>query len=129
MTHCSAKVLRQCLPCVRSFISRDLLRRALGNNPSTFFSALGAEVNDPVGVSNDIEVMFDNDDRISQISEPMKNFEQLANIIKVQAGRRFVEQIESAPGLAFAQFTREFDPLCFAARKRNCRLTQMQIAE
>ena len=51
----------QRLASVRLFHARDLFGRALGNDAAAFFSAFGAEIEDPVGVADYVEIMFDDD--------------------------------------------------------------------
>src|SRR5579862_1398887 len=51
------KISRQCLPGIRLPVARHLLRRSLGNNPSTFFSTLRAQIDNPVCVPNHIQIV------------------------------------------------------------------------
>ena len=66
------------------------------DNAAAFFSALGAEIQNPVGVADHIEIVLDDDDRISEIGEPVQNIEQLAYVVEVQAGSGLVEQVKRA---------------------------------
>src|SRR5258708_35808941 len=102
----SVEVCSQRLPSVRLFRARHLLRGALRDDASTFFSAFGAEVQYPVGVADHVEIVLDNDDRISQVSEPMQDVEQLANVVEVQASGGFVKKLDSLASLALAEFAR-----------------------
>src|SRR5580704_3020925 len=61
----SAKILYQSLPGIRLLDPRHLFGRPLGNNFSALFAAFGAEVNDPVGVADHVEIMFDDDDGVA----------------------------------------------------------------
>ncbi len=63
----------------------------------------GPEIDDPIGIADDIQIMLDDEHRIPQIDQPLQHIEKLAYIVKVQAGRRLVEQIKSASGLALAK--------------------------
>src|SRR5260370_17516715 len=123
------KVMRQRLTRVRSLISRHLLGCALGDNLSAFFSAFGTEINDPVGVSDHIEIVFDDYDRIPEISQPVQHIQQFAHVVEVQPGCGFIQQIERPSSLTFAKLSRQLDPLRLSARQRSCRLSQMQIPE
>ena len=58
--------------------------------------------------------MFDNDDRVTEIDESVKDFEQLAHIVEVEAGGRLVEQVKSAAGLPLAEFTGQLHALRLA---------------
>src|SRR6478736_7476502 len=120
---------RQRLPCVRFLVPCDLLRRALGNYPAALFSAFGAKVNDPVGVSDYIEIVFDNYNRVAEVGQSVQHVEQFANIVKMQTCSRLVEQVKRSSGLAFAQFAGEFDSLRLTAGERHSGLPEMQISE
>src|SRR6185437_13130266 len=119
----------QRLACVGFLVARHLLGRALGNDSSAFFAALRAEINDPVGITDHVQVVFDDDDGIAQISQPMQYVEQLADVIEVESGGGFVEQVECATGLPFAQFASQLDSLRLATRKRDGGLPKMQVSQ
>src|ERR1039458_231816 len=75
---------------------RDLFGRALGHDAAAFFSAFGAQIDDPVGVADDVQVVFDDDDRVSEIRETVQHVEQLAHIVEVQSRGRLIQQIKKA---------------------------------
>jgi hypothetical protein len=86
-----------------------------------FFAAFGAEVDDPIGVADHVQIVLDDDDRIAQVGEPMEHFEQLADVVEVEAGGGLVEQVERLAGLALAQLTGQLDALGFAAGESGYR--------
>ena len=47
----------------------------------------------------------------------------------MQAGRRFVEQVERTLFFAFGKFEGEFEALGFSAGKCRCGLSEFQVAE
>lgn len=49
------------------------------------------------------------------VAQAMQHIQQLLNIGKVQAGSRFVEDIQRLAGIALGQLTRQLDALRFAA--------------
>ena len=57
------------------------------------FAAFGTEVNNVVGRLNDVEIVFDDDDRITQRHEPLEYIEQLMNICKMKTGGRLVQHV------------------------------------
>jgi hypothetical protein len=61
--------------------------------------------------------VFDHEHGIAQIDELVKHVQQLADVVEVQARRRFVEQVEGSPGVRSGQFGRELNSLGFAARE------------
>ena len=70
------------------------LGRPLGDDPAAAGAAFGAEVDDPVGRLDDVEVVLDHDHRVAQRREPVEDFEELADVVEVEAGRRLVEDVE-----------------------------------
>ena len=73
--------------------------------------------------------MFDHDHRVAGIDEAVQDLQQLADVVEVQAGGWFVEQIQRLARLRLGQFRGEFHALGFAAGQRRCRLAQREIIE
>ena len=92
-TSAPGEIIRQRLPGVRLFVACHLLRRSLRDQPSALFAALGTKVDNPIGVPDHIKIVFNDDDRVTQICEPVQHVEQFPYIVKVQARCRLVEQI------------------------------------
>ncbi len=82
------------------------------------------EVDQIVGVFDDIEVVLDGDDGIAHVDRAMENLNQLFDVGKVQAGGRFVEYVKRFAVGFFAQLIGQFDALRFAAGKCIARLCQ-----
>ena len=76
---------------MRFFNLRHFLRRALRHDLSAVIARVRTEVNDPVCRFDHVEVVFDHDDRMACVHEPLKNFKQHPHVIEVQPGRGFVE--------------------------------------
>src|SRR5579872_4107004 len=89
-----SEITRQRLSRVRFLYSRHLLWRPLSHKPSAIFSAFRPKINDPVGVTDHIQIMLDDDDRIPQVSEPMQYIKKFFYVVKVQPSRGFVQQIK-----------------------------------
>lgn len=70
---------------MRAFIARDLLGRSFGNDSSAACAALGPEVNDPIGLGDQIEVVLDHDHGMTGINEALEDLDQAANIRHVEA--------------------------------------------
>ena len=87
---------RQHLPRIRFFHTRDLLGRALRDDAAAAFAAFGAEVNDPVGLLDHVEVVLDDQDGVAEIDEAIQDVEQFLHVVEVQARRGFVENVERA---------------------------------
>ncbi len=115
---------------------RHFTRRTLADDPAAFIAPLGAEIDDPVGSADDVQVVFDHDDRMPFKNQAPQRGQQGNDIVKMQPRRRFVEEEQSPlllPPLARARppgkVPREFEPLCLAAAQRGHGLTQLHVAE
>lgn len=73
--------------------------------------------------------MFDDDDRIAAVDEHLQDVHQLMDVGRMEARRRFVEDVQGPAGAALRQFRRQLDPLGFAAGEGRRRLTQADIAQ
>jgi len=79
------------LSCVRSLVPRDLLGRTFHNNSSSLVTRFRPQVNHPIGAFDDVEVMFDDDDRIPCVDQGIEAAQELGDIIEVKACRRFIK--------------------------------------
>src|SRR5437773_7925613 len=66
---------------------------------TAFVPGFGPQVNDPIGALDDVEVVLDDQHRMTGIDETLKSFQQNADIVKVQAGSRFVEEEQRRTGV------------------------------
>ena len=92
-------------------------------------AAFGAEVDDPVRGLDDVEVVLDHDHRVAVVAQPVQHGQQQLDVVEVQAGRRLVEDVERAPGVALGQLERELHALRLAAGERGRRLAERDVAE
>ena len=102
----------------------DLFRSALGDDPAAGVAALGAEVDDPIGLRDKIEVVFDDQDGMAGIHETLEHFDETLDVGHVEADGRLFEDKEvlfrdtlDRVGSAESgqEMGDEFDPLGFAA--------------
>ena len=82
------------LPGVRGGLGRDLLGRAGGDRHAALLAALRAQVDDPVGALDDVEVVLDHDHAVARVDEPLEHLQQALDVGEVQAGGRLVEDVE-----------------------------------
>ena len=82
-------------------VGGDYLRRALSYHPSTAVSSLRAEVDYPVRLFDDIEVMLNDDNRIASLHQPLEHGEEDSHISRMQPTGRFIEN-EQLAALALA---------------------------
>src|SRR5467141_4328755 len=107
----------------------DEFGRALGDDAAAAFAAFRAEVNDPVGLFDDVEMVLDDEHGVAEINEALQDVEELSNVVEVQAGGGLVENVERAAGLAFGKLARKLDALGFAAGKSCGGLAERDVAE
>lgn len=90
---CTLYQLRQILSGIALLILSDFLRRAGRDDRAAAVAAFGTEVDDMVDRLDDVEVMFDDDDRIAAVDKAVEDGEQTADVFEVEAGRRLVKDI------------------------------------
>src|SRR5580658_6918753 len=78
------KIPRQRLPRIRLLHPRHGFRRALGDDASAFFAAFGTEIDNPIGIADHVKIVFDDDDRVAQVGQPVQHIEQFLHIVEVQ---------------------------------------------
>src|SRR5439155_12582724 len=108
---------------------RDLLGRPRRDDAAAQLSALGAEIDDPVGRFHDVEIVLDDDDRIPLVHQPVQHFQQQPHVLEVQARRRLVEDIQRATRVALGELRRQLDTLRLHASKGRRRLSEMDVSE
>ena len=95
-------------------VGGDGLRRALGDNGAAVPPTIRSEVDDPVGGGYDVEVVLDDDHRVSAGDESIDDGEQPVDVGRMKAGGRFVHDADVA---APRQLGGELEALRFAARE------------
>jgi len=70
------------------------LAGALGDQAAALVAAAGSEVYHPVGVLDDVQIMFDHHQGIPRRPQFEQDFQQLGYVMEMQAGGRFIKQIE-----------------------------------
>ena len=110
-------------------VLRDVFGPALGDDAPAAVAAFGAEVDHPVGGLDHVEVVLDDDDRVAVIAQAVQHAQQQVDVVEVETGRRLVEDVERAPGVALGQLERELHALRFAARERRRALAERDVAE
>jgi hypothetical protein len=88
-------VVDQSLAGVRQGVLHYLLRRADRHDLAARIAALGAEIDQPVGGADHVEVVLDHHDRVARGEELAERGEQLRDVLEVQARGRLVEEEEA----------------------------------
>ena len=104
-------------------------RRAAGDQLAAVGAAFGAEVDDPVGFLDDVEVVLDGDDGVAAVDQAVQDVDQLLDVGEVQAGGRLVEDVERRAARFLAELVGELDALRFAAGERVAALAEGEVAE
>src|SRR5258706_11689920 len=66
------------------FCAGDELGRALSDDAAAAFAAFGAEVDDPVGLLNNVEVLLDDEHGVAPIDEALKNAQEGSPFFEMQ---------------------------------------------
>ncbi len=106
-----------------------LLRGALRHHRAATGTPFGPHVDDPVRGLDDVEVVLDDDHRVPLVDQSVDHPEELADVLEVQAGRRFVEHVDGSPGRPLLELARQLDALRLAAGEGGGRLAQPHVAE
>ena len=54
----------------------------------------GAEVEDAIGCLHDVGIVFNDEDRVPEIAQVMKNFDKAMSVARVEADRGLIEHVE-----------------------------------
>src|SRR3546814_1873226 len=117
------------MPRICPRLLRHLLRRPFRHDLPALVAAFRAQVDDPVGRLDDLQIVFDDDYRVALLDEGVEDFEELAHVLEVEAGGGLVEDVESLPRRPARQFLGELDALGFAAAQGRRLLADLDVAE
>lgn len=99
------------MPRVTFWALSHLVRRTRYQNLTTFFSALRTNINQIIRHLDDIEVMFDDQDRISSLNQFIQHVKKQTDILEMQSRSRLIQDVERMSRVSFGKFRREFDTL------------------
>ncbi len=85
------------------------------DNGTALIAAFWTEVDDMVCARDDVEVMFDDDDRVALFDKPAEKGQQPFSIFEMKSRRRFIEEKESRAGRWFQEYVDEAEALSFAS--------------
>ena len=106
----------------------ELGEGTVGNNTPAVNACTRAEVDDAVGLSHGVEVVFDDDESIAAIAELEEGLDELGVITGVEADGRFIEDVEYA-GKVGAELGGEPDALGFASGECGGGAVEAEVAE
>lgn len=100
------------------WMSCELFRGAGSNDKSPTASTFGPQVDYVVSRFNDVDIMFNEDHRVSVVDECVKSIQEPVNIGKMKAGSGFVKKVQGMLGSRPGQMGGQFHTLGFSAGKR-----------
>ena len=103
-------------------------RGALGDDLAAMDAGARTHVDHQVGGAHGVFVMFDDEDRVAAVAQPLERADQAVVVARVQADARLVEHVERA-GKRRAELRREADALGFAAGERVGSAVEGEVAE
>jgi len=75
------------------FAFHDVFRCAAGDQFAAEGAGFGADIDDVIGVGDDAEVVFDDDDGVTIVDEAMEDFEEFGDVGHVEADGGLLEEI------------------------------------
>jgi hypothetical protein len=82
----------------------NLFRGTYSNYLSTASTTFRPHVDHPVSGFHHIQIMLNHHNGIAAIPQVMQHFQQLLDIVKMQASSRLIQNIQRFAGITFRQF-------------------------
>ena len=102
---------------------------AFSDDAAASGTAFGAEIDDPVGGFDDVEIVLDNEEGVAGGAEFEENVEEFGDIVEMQACGRLIENVERLPEGLAAEFGGEFDALRFPTAESGAGLAEANVTE
>ena len=96
-------------------VAGHFFRGARGHEFAAAVAAFRAQVDEVVRGLDDLQVVFDDDDRVAFVHQAVEHQEQLFDVRQMQPGGGLIQDVEGAAGGPLAQFPGEFEALGLAA--------------
>ena len=123
----TVKAPERYLPVTEPGVAIRSSARALAHELAAAAARAGSKLHEPIGGFHHFEIVLDDDDRIALVAQALEHADQARGIGRVQADRRFVQNIERS-AKPVAELGGEIDALKLAARKRLGQARQREIA-
>src|SRR5205809_10272 len=81
-------------PGGRLRVSGDFFRGAVRNDAPAAGAALRAQVDQMVRAADHVQVVFDHDNRVALVDQPVQDVQELTGVLEVQAGRGLIEEVK-----------------------------------
>ena len=113
---------------LRGVDSSQAIGRTTVENLPAVLTGGRADIDDPVGMADHVELVFDDEERIAGVLQPIESAEQCLGVRRMKAGRRLVENIHDAEEIRM-HLRGQPQALQFARRERWRAAFERQIAE
>src|SRR5216684_139525 len=80
-----AEDAREDVTGVGLFRASDEFGRSLGDDAPAAFTAFGAEVDDPVSLFDDVEMVLDDQHGVAEIDEALQDVEKFSHVVEMEA--------------------------------------------
>src|SRR5690606_6211560 len=107
----------------------NLFRCSLDHDLPAGRASFGADIDDPVGRLDDIQVVLDDHDGVAAVDEAVQDFQELGDIVEMQAGRGLVKDVKGPAAVRLAELGGQFHALGFTAGEGRSGLAQGEIIE
>jgi len=81
----------------------QLFRCAFKYYPPSTITTFRAEIDDMISDFDHVEIVLDNQHRITSVNKFVQYIQQVLNILEMQSGSRFIENIKSFTGVFFSK--------------------------
>ena len=115
--------------CVALLALSHLRWCAGGKHLSALATAFRTDVDKPVGLADNVEIVLDDDDGVATVYELLQHLHQYADILEVQTRGGLVEYIHGLAGVTLRQFRGQLYALTLTAREGGGGLAQLDIAQ
>lgn len=106
---------KQVAPRDRGIDLRQTRRWSAVEHAAPGFTRSGSDIDDPVGVAHDVEIVLDDEERIAGLFEPIERAQERLGVGRMQSRGRFVEHVDDAEEIR-AHLRRQTKTLQFARR-------------
>lgn len=115
--------------CSARFLDRfQPVNRAAVEDFAAMLARVRPDIDDPVGTAHDVQLVLDDEERVSRRLQPVERAQQRLGVRGVKAGRRLVENIDHAEQIG-AHLCRQTQALELARRQGRRAPLQREIAK
>ena len=122
-------VLFQGLSGVRALLFQYISGCSRKYKFSSFVSSFESDIYAVIGIGDDVEIVFDDEDGIPFLDETVEDQEEFLDVREMESGGRFVEDVNGFGSRSFGEIECELDSLCLSARKSRSGLPELYVPE